>query len=179
MTGLTDGGKYTVTMSDINCGLTKVIDIPKKVVVTPVVTQLKCAGNTDGKIDITLSGGSSFSNLSYVWSKDANPAYKTGVDITTVSLSNCGPGVYTLTITDSGENDGSGACTYSFPAITLVAPSAMTVDGTISNPLCNGLKTGSINAQTIGGAGSYTYQWTVITSYSIHYTKLYDTNSYY
>lgn len=152
LTGLTVGGIYTVTVADNNCAVTKSIDVPKEVVITPTITELNCNGNANGAIAISITGGSG--NFSYEWTKDGAPF------AVTPDISGLEPATYVLTVTDNSENDGAN-CTYTW-SYDLIAPAAIQVTGTATDIICNGDAHGQIAINVSGGSGIYTYNWTTV-----------------
>ncbi|WP_430813243.1 PKD domain-containing protein [Carboxylicivirga sp. RSCT41] len=160
-TGLVVGGTYTVTVADNACGVSKSIVVPEEVLIVGNVSELTCNGSNSGAFDMTVTGGTG--NFTYVWEREY-PAGTTNViegpdtDITNIDLSGQGPGVYTLTLTDNSESDGS-ACVYTW-SYELVEPSPIVINGSVTDLICNGDKSGQIAINVSGGAGDYSYNWT-------------------
>ncbi|MBR8537563.1 PKD domain-containing protein [Carboxylicivirga sediminis] len=152
LTGLTVGGIYTVTVADNNCSVTKSIDVPKELVITPTITELNCNGNVNGAIAISITGGSG--NFSYQWTRNG-VAYSNNLDISGLDAA-----TYELTVTDNTETDGSN-CTYIW-SYDLNAPAPIIVTGTATDIICNGDANGQIAINVSGGSGIYTYNWTTV-----------------
>ncbi|MFN0033129.1 MAG: M43 family zinc metalloprotease [Flavobacteriales bacterium] len=136
-------GSYTVTATDAN-GCTKTqsftLTAPTAMTVTGTTTNPLCSTGNTGSITANATGGTG--SKTYSWSNGATGA----------TVSNLAAGSYTVTATDAN------GCTKT-QSFTLTVPTAMTVTGTTTNPLCNTGNTGSITANATGGTGSKTYSW--------------------
>lgn len=146
LTGLTVG-VYTGTITDANgCVLVAgpvTVSEPTVIVVTPdLVTNVSCFGLTNGKIEITVTGGTS--PYTYLWSNGT----------TSQDLSNIGAGSYSGTITDAN------GCTLVAGPVVITEPTALSlvVDNT-TNVSCNGGSNGAISITVSGGTPGYTYLW--------------------
>ena len=101
-TGLT-AGTYTVTATDTNgCSITQNIEItePDPLSITETISdyngfQISEAGENDGSIDITISGGTS--NYSYQWSTNNG----SGLNSNSEDQTGLTAGTYTVTATDT------------------------------------------------------------------------------
>jgi hypothetical protein len=140
-------GAYTGTITDANgCVLVAgpvTVSEPTVIVVTPdLVTNVSCFGLTNGKIEITVTGGTS--PYTYLWSNGA----------TSQDLSNIGAGSYSGTITDAN------GCTLVAGPVVITEPTALSlvVDNT-TNVSCNGGSNGAISITVSGGTPGYTYLW--------------------
>jgi gliding motility-associated-like protein len=113
-------------------------------VVDGLITNLKCAGQTNGAIDVSVTGGNG--TYTYNWGQ-GQP--------TTQDLSNLGAGTYTVTVTSGGS---CGATNKTF---TITQPtSALTAQAQVNtNVQCFGQNTGAITVTASGGTGTYTYNW--------------------
>jgi hypothetical protein len=135
-------GTYTVTVTDAN-SCTKTISAtitePSVISLTKTVTDVLCAGQSNGSIDLTVTGGSP--GYKYSWSNGA----------TTEDLSNKAAGTYTVTVTDANN------CTKTTSA-TINQPSVLTLSTTKTDATC-GLSNGSIDLTVTGGTSPYTYNW--------------------
>ncbi len=137
-------GTYSVTATDSNgCSGTATISInePPNLLVTAIATPYVCPGQTNGQAMAFVSGGT----LPYFFE------WNTGA--TTASISNLGPGTYSVTVTDI--NGCSGADTV---IIGNAAPDFI-LDVIINPPLCFGDSNGSIEVTGWGGTPPYTYEW--------------------
>ncbi|MEL6133072.1 MAG: T9SS type A sorting domain-containing protein, partial [Bacteroidota bacterium] len=143
-------GIYQVTITDAT-GNTYIDSVtltdPTPVTASQTVSDfngfnIRCAGETNGAIDLTVNGGTTPYN--YIWSNGD----------TTEDLTNIGAGTYSVDVSDAN------GCV--LPTITevLTAPSPIVVDdAAIVEPLCTDDETGSISLTISGGIGSYTYAW--------------------
>ncbi|MGC9330538.1 MAG: two-component regulator propeller domain-containing protein [Bacteroidales bacterium] len=156
---LTDlpAGDYTVTVTDANgCfeELTETISQPAQALsVTETIVDVDCYGDTDGEIDITISGGT--------------PIYYIEWDTGDVSedLTGLSPGDYTVTVTDAN------GCSLS-ESYNLVSPPVF--EFTAIDPedvLCHGDTTGSITAGATGGTGTLSYEWTLAGEPGVYSTN--------
>ncbi len=136
-------GTYTLTVTDINgCTQTAQATItpPAEINAQANVTQITCYGSQNGAIQLNVSGG--VSPYSYQWSNQS----------TTSFISNLGPGVYLVTITDQNLCMG----VYSF---TITQPAELVVNHPQSGTLCNGATNGFANLIVSGGVQPYNYLW--------------------
>lgn len=142
ITGL-NAGTYSITVTDDNgCTATDLasLSIPNPIVLTvDLVTNNSCAGNADGAIGITASGGAG--GFTYLWSNTA----------TTEDLLNISEGTYTVTVTDANGCTDTISATVT-PTVTLVATP------TLVDPTCNGAL-GQITLAVAGGSGNYIFNW--------------------
>jgi hypothetical protein len=102
---------------------------------------VSCYGGSNGIINLTVSGtGFPFS---YLWNNGQ----------TTQDLDSLTPGVYSVTVTD---DDG---CLLT-QSVNIGQPStAMNVQALITDVLCYGNQTGSIDVTVTGGVAPYVYNW--------------------
>ena len=136
-------GTYTVTVTDVNsCSVSASYTIgePLAVTSTAVISNVLCLGNANGSINMTPAGGDGV--YSYLWSNSA----------ITQDISSLLAGTYTVTITDG--NSCTGQSTY-----TVTQPNNLTSSAVVTNPLCNGDATGSIDLNVLGGTIPYSYLW--------------------
>ena len=143
-TGLT-AQTYTVTVTDFNgCSNTgsTTVTQPAGMSQTSVVTNVLCNGQSNGAIDLTVSGGTG--PYTYLWSPGGQ---------TTQDISGLAAGSYTVVITDFN------GCTFSPPAIVVTQPVILSSSETHVNVNCAGSNTGSIDLSVAGGTTAYTYLW--------------------
>lgn len=136
------GGTYSVTVTDQNgCASSTSLMVGEPPVLTASyqVTELKCAGDGTGAIDVSPSGG--VGNYRYSWSTG-----DTTQDLTALS-----GGTYTLNMTD-----GNG-CTY-MKSLTVFEPSQLMLS-LFEVPATSGNKDGSATASPSGGVPPYSYLW--------------------
>jgi len=137
-------GDYQVIVTDANgCTISANVTLadPLAISANPTETLPSCPGNTDGSITIAPVNGDGPYN--FLWDSGE----------TTATIENLSAGTYSVTITDS-----KGCQTVE--SIELEDPDAIDGNATVSNVSCNGESDGSIQLNTIGGTGTYTYLWT-------------------
>jgi len=138
-------GNYSVVVTDVNgCSAqeTYTLNGPTSISVTAVLTDVKCNGEVNGSIDLSVSGGTP--NYIYSWSP--------GV-IVSQDLSNIAAGTYSVDITDA-----NGCVVDSF--FVIGQPNVMDDNEIIVSAACFGNCNGSISLNPTGGNGGYTYSWT-------------------
>jgi hypothetical protein len=139
------GGSYEVTITDIKGCTTAesyVVNEPSgAIAASGVVSDVACAGESNGSIVLSVSGGSG--DYSYLWSNGA----------TSKDLANVSGGSYDVTISDMNGCSSQESYMVNEPV------SGITVSGTSTNAACNGEATGSITIEVSGGAEPYTYDW--------------------
>ena len=119
---------------------------PEWVAIAEVVSPFEgrgesCSGERDASVAVTLFD-SPFRPYRYRWSTGA----------TTPGLSDIGPGVYYVTVTDSA---GCAAT----DSVTVVAAAPVTLDVELSPITCFGLDNGSVTlGEVLGGVPPYTYE---------------------
>ena len=137
-------GDCIVTITDASsCSTTKTITTtqPDDFTVSIVVTNATC-GNSDGEIDLTVSGATS--PYTFNWSSSEN----------TEDISGKPAGLYSVTITDANSCD---TIISNIPIINLNGP-VITTDN-VTDVTCFGLCDGEIYVSVSGGVTPYTYNW--------------------
>jgi Galactose binding lectin domain. len=165
-------GTYVVTVTDNNgCSVkdTNIVAAPTPINVAASITHVKCNGDDDGKIDITVTGGTA--PYSYDWDDNntnsnhsnhgncrnnwnnhwCNHHSNNCGNNNNQDLNNVDAGTYVVTVTDANGCEK----TVSF---TVNEPSALAVTGVKSNPTCAG-NDGEIDITATGGTAPYTYKW--------------------
>ncbi|MEP4826783.1 MAG: Ig-like domain-containing protein, partial [Gilvibacter sp.] len=146
ITGLS-AGTYTVTVTDANgCSDTAsatvnpgtCLDLAAFAAATPVT----CNGDSDGTASATVTGGSG--SFSYSWAPGG---------ATTASISGLSGGSYTVTVTDLVT-----LCTQTATA-TVNEPGVLDSGIAVTNVLCHGNETGSLDLTVTGGNAPYTFLW--------------------
>ncbi len=146
ITGLS-AGDYTVTVTDAN-GCTVVANTTvnpgscQNLSVTATATTATCNGDSDGTATANVTGGSG--SFTYSWSPGG---------ATTQTITGLAAGAYVITITDSVT-----LCTVQATA-TINEPNELSSGIAISNVLCFGEETGSLDLTVSGGTFPYTFAW--------------------
>lgn len=138
-------GTYTATITDANnCVLLFPVIITQPsapLTLQNTITNVQCAGEASGAIDITVLGGTS--PFTYFWNTGA----------TTQDLNGLPVGTYTLAVTDANN------CVNSNSFVIIQPASALTASFTVTNATCFGLANGSILVNTTGGTVPYNITW--------------------
>ncbi|MBK8845695.1 MAG: T9SS type A sorting domain-containing protein [Bacteroidetes bacterium] len=142
ITGLI-AGTYTVTATDASgcassCSTT--IYEPGVLVVTCSSTNCTAFGSNDGSASVIVNGG--VTPYQYLWSNG----------VTSSSISNLGPNVYTVIITDN--NGYTATC-----EATVLEPGALLITEVITPNACAGGNTAAIDVTVAGGVAPYSYLW--------------------
>jgi len=149
LTGLSPG-TYPILVSDLsnsNCNAQDSVTITQPAVLTNTITNtnVSCFGNADGKITVTVAGGTA--DYTYSWS--------TGVtDITSgfsSQINGLTPLTYSVNITDKN------GCTTS-NSISITEPTSLTTSTAVKQASC-GNTDGKMWVTANGGTGSFTYSW--------------------
>jgi hypothetical protein len=138
-------GTYTVTVTDANgCTSTGSITIgaPPALNIGLNASDVSCSGLNNGSATANASGG--VLPYAYLWD---NPSAST-----TASVSNLGPGVYEVTVTDANGCTATAAATIFEPPVL-----ALTVQKT--DVICINGSNGTATAVTSGGVSPYSYLW--------------------
>jgi large repetitive protein len=139
------GGNYSVTVADANgCSLitsTPIIQISNLNWVSTTSVNLPCYNQTNGSIAVNAVGGSGLISYKLL----PNNIINNSGAFATLSA-----GVYTVQANDATT------CTAT-TIFNITQPSLLTNSTTTSSPLCNGLATGSVQANAIGGTSSLSF----------------------
>ncbi len=136
-------GSHTVTVTDNRgCKVFGSVNVQQapEIVISGTAINVFCAGDSDGSIDLTVSGGAP--PYSYLWNNGAlieDP----------VAL---GPGIYVVSVTDAFN------CVRSFN-IPVTSPPGMLGELEKIDVACFGDSTGTITTSISGGSPSYSYVW--------------------
>lgn len=137
-----DGGTYTIYAKDANgCVSSKSVTViePLELTVAANVTDVSCAGGSNGVIDLSVTGG--VSPYTYEWSNFA----------TTEDIFNLTAGSYSGIITDANGCSASGTFTISQPSLPLIVNGVITSSSEGDN--------GAIDITVTGGFAPYAYDW--------------------
>jgi hypothetical protein len=135
-------GVYTVKVTnDEGCTAVASFQVrePARLLANASLNHLLCAGDNNGSIQLSISGGSL--PMSFIWNTGA----------TTRNISNLQAGVYTVAITDINY------CTFT-NSYTITAPDQLSITHQV-NDVMVGEGNGSIQVSVSGGVGPYSYSW--------------------
>jgi len=150
-------GTYNVTVTDNNGCATPVIvsvtiDGPDEELNTELIPSVfggdfnvACAGDSTATIDLIISGGTAPYDV--LWDL---PGTDTSTD---EDLTDLGPGMYVVTVTDVNGCETTDE-------IVLTAPEPISIESTTTPSLCFGIPTGSLDITISGGIPAYTATWT-------------------
>lgn len=137
-------GTYTVTVQDsIGCAVvqTATVEQPDTLVAVLDITQLRCHGDSDGKITAMITGGTP--SYDYTW----------GDMQTGASRTNLGAGTYVLTVTDRNMCTATAVATISNPPALAIS------DPVVKAVNCFEGNDGSITFSASGGTGTLNFSW--------------------
>lgn len=145
-------GTYDVTVEDANgCTETASYSIvePTNVQIQGTASDVQCAGQANGSVDLTVSDGTP--PYTYVWAS-SNTAF---VDPGTEDLSGLQAGIYMVSVSDANNCVGTGTMSFTISEPTVLSVFAIAS----SNVTCNGGSDGAINLNVTGGTPPYSYAW--------------------
>ena len=108
---------------------------------------MTCNGQSDGSIDITISGGTL--PYSYDWDNDGTFDFDDGED-----LENLSGGTYNVVVRDVNGCETTGTYIVGEPTELIIEGEPLILDVS-----CNGLNDGSIDITVNGGTLTYSYDW--------------------
>ena len=134
-------GAYVIEANYLGCFArdTMVLTEPNPINITGLISHLLCYGDTDGAVDVNITGGtpsSSSNGYTYLWSNNE----------ISEDISNLTAGSYTVTVTDSLSCESS-------KTFTVTQPDELEVTIVETSPFVLELST------VTGGTPSYTYAW--------------------
>ncbi len=128
----------TVDFLGNSCNITVENILP--ITITETITNPSCVGDTDGAIDVTVTGG--VEEYTYAWSTTA----------TSQDLSGLAAGNYTISVTDCKG-------VVAEKTITVSNPTPITATANITQVSGAGNSDGAIDLSPNGGTPGYTYLW--------------------
>ena len=151
---LAANSNYRVTVADeAGCQVvSEAIQISEPVEISltsSAVEDISCFGENDGRIELTVSGGTP--GFSYDWSGDLTDGVAT--------QTNLGPGNYRVTITDSRN------CQVVSDQFTINQPPQILISSISSTTIDRG-NDGSVAVSANGGTGTLSYQWSGPSGFS-------------
>jgi len=138
-------GTYVVSISDANsCStVSNTIVLTEPTVLSGIISGTDipdCYGNTNGSIDLSISGGSPL--YTFQWSNGA----------VSEDLMNIGAGYYEVVVSDLNN------CTLVLNQ-TINQPDELVTTISANDVLCHGFSTGNIDLTASGGTTPYSYLW--------------------
>ncbi len=138
-------GSHTLTVTDAaGCSTTASVVISENILELQVsieqLTEVKCAGTTEGSIKAVVTGGKE--PYTYTWNND----------IKSTSLQNLGDGLYTLTVTDAVGQSATSV-------ITVFSPKPLSVVMKAEQAATTNQKDAKASVTVTGGTGKYAYAW--------------------
>ncbi|MBC7696167.1 MAG: gliding motility-associated C-terminal domain-containing protein [Burkholderiales bacterium] len=138
-------GIYTVNVSNSSggCIITNTLSVGQgtALLLTTSSQSVSCFGAMDGTAQVTVNGGSAAN--SYTWIPGG---------LNTATITSLSAGNYTVNVSNSGGCAGTKTVTVNQGAPLNISVSSQSVS-------CLGAADGSLQANTTGGIGSYTYTW--------------------
>ncbi len=140
-------GIYTGTITDANGCVFVSPQVPITepsaiALTTDSVMEVTCNGNSNGGVDISVSGG--IPPYSYLWSDST-----TNEDLAGVSA-----GTYSIAIVDSN------GCVYTDSSFVVTEPAALALSfDSVMNVSCAGAADGAVYASATGGTGALSFAW--------------------
>jgi hypothetical protein len=136
-------GEYTITVNDLEgCEATEIliVDDASAVEASAIVSNVSCAGDVNGSVELSANGGTSL----FGYSADGAEFGSSALFI------DLAPGDYTFYVEDS---NGCGASVDA----SVEEPAPVDVTGSISND--TGAGDGELDITASGGNGDYSYSW--------------------
>lgn len=139
-----DGGNYTGYVKDAN-GCVKTVQIsvsePAPLVVASTVSNVSCAGGSNGIVTLNVSGGTQ--PYDYAWSNETG----------TQNLFNLTAGAYAVTVNDNNHCSFAASYTVTEPSSPLI------VNGVVVDATTETSADGEVTITITGGVAPYTYLW--------------------
>ncbi|HOY49466.1 MAG TPA: hypothetical protein PK281_08700 [Flavobacteriales bacterium] len=135
-------GNYSVVIRDasgVQKELAATISQPEEIVISGIISNVTCNGQSNGAIDVSVLGGQG--NYTYLWSNGA----------TSQDLASIVQGTYSVTVKDSV------GCSLQ-KSFSITNGSQVTMSATAVLPSCT-QSNGSIDITVSGGTEPYTYLW--------------------
>lgn len=147
-------GTYTLTVTDNNsCVFTTDVELvqPDELILNFVETPISCNGDSDGEIDLNVSGGTS--PFTFSWT---GPGGFTSAD---EDISGLTTGTYTVEVTDLNN------CTIE-DSFDLTEPLIIDLSASVTDPNCSAGSTGAIDLTIANGTPPYNVSWAGPGGYS-------------
>ena len=117
-------------------------------IVNAIVTDVTCFGDSDGAINIDVTGGTMVL-MKYDWNNDGVGDFNDPQD-----LANLPGGDYTILVRDANGCENTATYTVDEPTELQLGGEPLILDVT-----CNGASDGSIDISVSGGTPGYTFDW--------------------
>ncbi|MEQ9405748.1 MAG: T9SS type A sorting domain-containing protein [Cyclobacteriaceae bacterium] len=139
-------GTFEVTLLDNGTSCTYsenfTVNEPSALSIIAMASPAKCNGDSDGKIEGSVSGGAGPYQLSF----DGGSSFVTSQFTSTFEVSNLSAGSYEITVVDAGS------CSFTLsPDVVVTEPDVITASASSTDALCFGGATGEITASASGG----------------------------
>ena len=140
-------GNYTITLKDQGdgCQITSshTISGPSLITLNSLTsTNITCNSDADGKISVSVTGGSAPYQISF----DGGISFESPQFTNSTEVDALSPGFYQVTIVDGNS------CSVTHPtAIELTEPDVITSSVTVEDVLCNGVSSGVLHVTAAGG----------------------------
>ena len=122
-----------------------ILETESDIEISSNISDVTCAGYNDGSIDITINGINTIP--SFYWTDENGNFISSNED-----LNNLDSGIYTVTVSATGECDQS-------ESFYIGTASAMSFSSSITNIDCYGNANGAITPNLTGGSAPFTYSW--------------------
>lgn len=147
-------GTYSLTVTDNNaCVFTTDVDLvqPDELTLDFLDTPISCNGDSDGEIDLTVSGGTP--SYTFSWTGPS------GFTSTSEDISGLSTGTYTVQVTDLNN------CSIT-EAYFLDEPLPISLSAAVTNPDCAAENTGVIDLTIANGTPPYNVLWSGPSGFS-------------
>jgi gliding motility-associated-like protein len=142
-------GTYAYTVTDVNgcvhSNSVTVIQPAQPLLVTNVITNVNCFGESNGAIDLTVTGGTI--PYTFEWANSSFLLSETGADITNFPADS-----YRIQVTDAN------GCIF-VDTLDITEPPILTTNLVGVDILCNGGNNGSVDLTVSGGVLTYDFLW--------------------
>ncbi|PLX04004.1 MAG: hypothetical protein C0594_09710 [Marinilabiliales bacterium] len=143
--GSLGAGTYTVTITDDTGTCSDIVSVditePTALDASATGSDLTCNGNTDGTVDLTVTGG--ITPYTFAWSNSE----------TTEDLSGVAAGTYDVTVTDANT------CEVIVTGTEVTEPSEIQANSTITDATDCDATNGEAQMYIWGGTSPYTFAW--------------------
>ncbi|TVR38758.1 MAG: hypothetical protein EA392_08710, partial [Cryomorphaceae bacterium] len=147
ITGLSPGTYTVLVVDENNCEATAsfTIEEPEPIEVTADITDNLCAGESEGAIDLSITGGTPPYDVTWTGPN--------GFTSNQENIDNLESGAYNLELTDAA------GCGFT-ATFTVSEPDPIDIELSADDVSCFGLNDGTIDATLTGGTPDYSFAWT-------------------